>query len=64
MQSLYLIIPVAMLFCGVAIGAWIWANNSGQYDDLDREAQRIFEENDAENTKLEKPATEIKPDEQ
>jgi cbb3-type cytochrome oxidase maturation protein len=64
MQSLYLIIPIALLFCGIAVAAWLWANNSGQYDDLDREAQRIFEEKDAENTKPEKPAAEIKLDEQ
>ena len=64
MQSLYLIIPIALFFCGIAVVAWLWANNSGQYDDLDREAQRIFEENDAEKTKLEKPVAEIKSNEQ
>jgi len=64
MQSLYFIIPIVLLFCGIAVAAWLWANNSGQYDDLDREAQRIFEENDAENAKPEKPVTEIKSNEQ
>ena len=64
MQSLYLIIPIALLFCGIAVAAWLWANNSGQYDDLDREAQRIFEEKDAENTKPATSATEIKTNEQ
>jgi len=63
MQSLYLIIPIALIFCGIAVAAWLWANHSGQYDDLDREAKRIFEENDVENTKPETPAAEIKPDE-
>ncbi|HQQ63189.1 MAG TPA: cbb3-type cytochrome oxidase assembly protein CcoS [Pseudomonadales bacterium] len=47
MQSFYLIIPVALVFCGLAIVAWLWASNSGQYDDLDREARRILED---ENT--------------
>ena len=64
MQSLYLIIPIALLFCVVAVTAWLWANNSGQYDDLNREAQRIFEENDTENTKPTSSAAEIKIDEQ
>lgn len=64
MQSLYLIIPIALLFCGVAVAAWLWANDSGQYDDLDREAKRIFEENDAENTKPKLPVAEIKSNEQ
>ena len=64
MQSLYIIIPIALLFCVVAVAAWLWANNSGQYDDLDREAQRIFEENDAENTKPTSSDAEIKTHEQ
>jgi cbb3-type cytochrome oxidase maturation protein len=61
MQSLYLIIPIALFFCGVAIAAWLWANNNGQYDDLDREAQRIFEE---ENAKPETSTVETKSHEQ
>ena len=46
MESFYLIIPGAVIFCAVAIAAWLWASNSGQYDDLDREARRILEEED------------------
>lgn len=49
MASFYLIIPVAIIFCGIAVSAWLWANRSGQYDDLDREAKRIFED-DGKNT--------------
>ncbi|HSC75786.1 MAG TPA: cbb3-type cytochrome oxidase assembly protein CcoS [Pseudomonadales bacterium] len=64
MQSLYLIIPIALIFCGIAVAAWLWANNSGQYDDLDREARRIFEEKDTENANTETSAAEIKTDEQ
>lgn len=44
MQSLYLIIPIALAFCIVAVSAWLWANKNGQYDDLDREAHRILED--------------------
>lgn len=40
--SLYLIVPVAILFCAVAVTAWLWASRSGQFDDLDREARRIL----------------------
>ncbi len=46
MQSLYMIVPVAMAFCAVAIAAWLWASRNGQYDDLDREARRILEDDD------------------
>lgn len=47
MDSLYLLIPIALVFCVVAIRLLIWAINSGQYDDLDKEASRILMDDDA-----------------
>lgn len=44
MQSLYLLIPVALAFCILAIRIFIWAVDNKQFDDLDREAQRILED--------------------
>lgn len=44
MESFFLIVPIAILFCAAAIGAWLWATRSGQFDDLEREARRILEE--------------------
>ena len=44
MESFYIIVPVATIFCIAAVAAWLWANQDGQFDDLDREAHRIFEE--------------------
>lgn len=44
MASLYLLIPVALVFCIVVVKLFLWAIDSGQYDDLDREASRILEE--------------------
>lgn len=44
MESLYLIVPVAAIFCAIAVAAWLWANQNDQFDDLDREARRILEE--------------------
>ena len=44
MDSLYLLIPIALLFCVVAIKLLLWAIGSGQYDDLDKEAWRILAE--------------------
>jgi cbb3-type cytochrome oxidase maturation protein len=41
-DSLYLLIPIALLFCGIAIKLLLWAIDSGQYDDLDKEAWRIL----------------------
>ena len=34
MESLFLLIPVALVFCAVAIRLLLWAIDSGQYDDF------------------------------
>lgn len=47
MESLYLLIPIALVFCAIAIKLLLWAIGSGQYDDLDREAWRILDEEEA-----------------
>lgn len=47
MASLYLLIPVALVFCVIAIKLLLWAIGNGQYDDLDKEAWRILAEDDA-----------------
>ncbi len=44
MPSLYLLIPIALLFVGLAASLYWWAIRSGQYRDLDREADRILYE--------------------
>ncbi|CAA0121029.1 Uncharacterised protein [BD1-7 clade bacterium] len=46
MESLYILIPIAALFVIVAIGLFIWSVESRQFDDLDREARRILEDDD------------------
>jgi len=48
-ESLYLLVPIALIFIAVAIRLLFWAVNNGQYEDLDTEAHRILfdEENSA-----------------
>ena len=46
MDSLYLLIPIALLFCAIAIKLLLWAIDSGQYDDLDKEAWKIRADDD------------------
>jgi cbb3-type cytochrome oxidase maturation protein len=46
MDSLYLLIPIALIFCVIAIRLLLWAISSGQYDDLDRESWRILADDD------------------
>ena len=42
MDSLFILIPIALVFCFVAIKLLLWAIDSGQYEDLDKEAWRIL----------------------
>ncbi len=46
MDSLYLLIPVALVFVAVGIKLLLWAIDNGQYDDLDKEAWRILADED------------------
>lgn len=46
MESLFLLIPVALVFCAIAIKLLLWAIDSGQYDDLDKESWRILNEDE------------------
>ncbi len=46
MASLYFLIPIALLFCAIAIKLLLWAIHSGQYDDLDKEAWKILADED------------------
>ena len=47
MDSLYLLIPIALIFCAIAIKLLLWAIDSGQYEDLDKEAWRILADEDS-----------------
>lgn len=42
MESLYFLVPVALVFIVIAVKVLFWAINSGQYDNLDTEAHRIL----------------------
>lgn len=46
MESLYLLIPVALIFCALVIKLLLWAIDNGQYDDLDKESWRILADED------------------
>jgi cbb3-type cytochrome oxidase maturation protein len=48
MESLYLLIPVALVFCVIAIRLLLWAIDNGQYDDLDKEGWRVLADDDAD----------------
>lgn len=46
MNILYLLIPIALIFIAIAIGAFLWAVRSGQFDDMEGPAHRILMDDD------------------
>jgi len=51
MESLYLLIPIALIIFVLAIKLLFWAINSGQYDDLNTEGHRILFDEPVEKRK-------------
>lgn len=52
MESLYFLVPCALIFVAIAVKVLFWAINNGQYDNLDTEAHRILFDNEkAEHSK-------------
>ena len=49
MSSLVYLIPLALLLGGAALAAFLWSLRSGQYDDLDGAAERIFLDADSDS---------------
>jgi len=49
MDILYLLIPVSVLLAFLVLGIFAWALKAGQFEDIEREGQRIFDETDADS---------------
>ena len=43
MDILFVLIPLSVVLVFAVIGIFAWALNAGQFDDLEREGERIFE---------------------
>lgn len=42
MESLYVLIPIALIFVAVAIAIFFWAVRSDQFEDLERQGMNIL----------------------
>ena len=62
MTILYFLIPLSLVLLGLAVWAFFWAVNSGQFDDLDSPAWRILLEDD-EKPPADKPEPREPPNE-
>jgi len=48
METLLMLIPVALILGGLGLAGFLWSLRSGQFDDMDGAAQRIlFDDDDA-----------------
>lgn len=47
MNVLFVLIPVSLLLMGLAVGLFIWAVRSGQFDDLDTPPIDMLSDDDA-----------------
>lgn len=62
MESLYFLVPIALLFLVLAVRFLFWAVNSGQYDDLDTEGHRILFDDETTSAKTNNTAANsVKP---
>ena len=48
MTALLFLIPAALCLGGAGLAAFLWALNSGQYDDLEGAALRVLDDADLE----------------
>ena len=51
METVFVLLPLALLIAAIAVGFFIWAAMSGQFDDLDTPAVRILFDDDAPGSK-------------
>jgi len=49
MESIYLLIPLALIFVTLIIWLLMWAIKSGQFDDMEGPAYRILEDDELVN---------------
>jgi cbb3-type cytochrome oxidase maturation protein len=42
METIFVLLPVALLIAGVALAFFVWAVRSGQYDDLETPPVRML----------------------
>lgn len=42
METIFVLLPLALLIAAIAVGFFVWAARSGQFDDLETPAVRIL----------------------
>ncbi|SEF98043.1 cbb3-type cytochrome oxidase assembly protein CcoS [Vibrio hangzhouensis] len=50
MESIYILIPIAIVLVCVAVGIFLWAVKSEQFEDLERQGHNILFDEDVDTT--------------
>ncbi|WP_370979089.1 cbb3-type cytochrome oxidase assembly protein CcoS [Agaribacterium sp. ZY112] len=50
MESLFILIPIAIVIVAIAVFVFFWAVKNGQFEDLDTEAKRILFDNEQQGS--------------
>lgn len=61
MESLYLLIPIALMFLGVASACFLWAVNRRQFDDLERQGRSVLFEREPPKSSEQPGTTDDQP---
>ncbi|MGX9416119.1 cbb3-type cytochrome oxidase assembly protein CcoS [Vibrio sp. RC27] len=57
MESIYILIPIAIVFVAIAIAIFLWAVKSDQFDDLERHGHNVlFDDDSPDSTKQDSQA--------
>lgn len=62
MESIYLLIPLSILLVGVAVWAFFWAVNQGQFEDLEGPSRLALEEDRIVSPPQENPSKALSED--
>jgi cbb3-type cytochrome oxidase maturation protein len=46
MEILFILVPVSLVIVMISLAAFVWSVRNHQYDDLDKEAERILFEDE------------------
>lgn len=52
METIFVLLPLALLIAAIAVGFFVWAARSGQFDDLDTPAVRILFDDEPASARL------------
>lgn len=47
METIFVLLPLALLIACIAVGLFVWAASTGQFDDLDTPAIRVLFDDEA-----------------